>query len=351
MSFQNKRLIILYDGTWNDPQDGTNVYRLYRSIKDHDGDICQRLFYDPGVGTSQFTRLRGGMFAYGLSRNLQQGYEWLAGHYTDGDEIYIFGFSRGAYTARSLAGMIRKCGLMHITSSKLLDAAEKLYRNKLLAPGDEQCRQFRARHSRNVKIHLLGVWDTVGALGVPGTMLSERGLYSWHDTRLSKIIERAYHAVAVDEHREAYDVVLWTGDRGMKKPGQKDVEQRWFIGAHANVGGGYGKDPLSDISLAWMQEKAMAAGLKLVPCTPPLNAHETRPRDSFAEFFKGTYRLYRRLFYPGGGRHFRRFDRDSENRPAVGVSVDPSVWKRWMFDAGYRPETLINHAACINKFF
>ncbi len=155
MPFQNQRLIILYDGTWNDPQDGTNVYRLYRSIKDRDGDVLQRLFYDPGVGTSQLTRLRGGLFGYGLSRNLQEGYEWLAGQYKDGDEIYIFGFSRGAYTARSLAGMIRKCGLMRITTQDMLDTAEKLYRNTDLAPGDELCRQFRARHSRNVKIHLL----------------------------------------------------------------------------------------------------------------------------------------------------------------------------------------------------
>ncbi|GAA3534613.1 DUF2235 domain-containing protein [Zobellella aerophila] len=142
-----------------------------------------------------------------------------------------------------------------------LAAAERLYRNKRAAPDGVQCKAFRGRYSREINIHLLGVWDTVGALGIPGSMISERGLYSWHDTQLSKIVERAYQAMALDEHRTAYDAVPWTSPDGEQKPGQIEVEQRWFIGAHANVGGGYGNDPLADLSLAWMQDKATAAGL------------------------------------------------------------------------------------------
>lgn len=100
-----QRLIVLFDGTWNDPEDQTNVYKLARSIHDYDGDIRQKFFYDPGVGTSRWSRFRGGVAGWGLSRNLLQGYEWLVKNYSDGDEIWAFGFSRGAYTARSMVGI------------------------------------------------------------------------------------------------------------------------------------------------------------------------------------------------------------------------------------------------------
>jgi uncharacterized protein (DUF2235 family) len=341
MADHKERLILLFDGTWNDPQDRTNVYQLSRLIADYDGKIRQRFFYDPGVGTGSFNRFTGGAFGAGLSDNLQEGYDWLARNYTADSEIFVFGFSRGAYTARSLVGMIRKCGLLHISTPVLLDAAEKIYRNKQVAPDDSLCCQFRARYSREVKIHLIGVWDTVGALGVPGTQISERGLYSWHDTQLSKIVERAYHAVALDEHRAAYDAVLWTSDDGLQKPEQIEVEQRWFIGAHANVGGGYSDDPLSTLSLAWMLEKASKAGLKLTPYQLPANAWQSKPRDSFSAFLGGGYGAFRRLLHPGDGRHYRAFDEGSKGQRGVGVTIDPSVWSRWNFDSAYRPPTLV----------
>lgn len=116
-----QRLIMLFDGTWNDPEDQTNVYRISRCLHDYDGDMRQRFFYNAGVGTSKLERFRGGVFGYGLSKNLLAGYEWLAKRYTDGEEIWIFGFSRGAYTARSLVGLIRKCGLLHIVTPGLLE--------------------------------------------------------------------------------------------------------------------------------------------------------------------------------------------------------------------------------------
>ena len=116
-----QRLIVLFDGTWNDPEDQTNVYRISRLIRHYDGDVRQRFFYDPGVGTSKWDHFRGGIFGFGLSKNLRQGYEWLAKRHTDGDEIWVFGFSRGAYTARSLVGLIRKCGLLHVVTPSLLN--------------------------------------------------------------------------------------------------------------------------------------------------------------------------------------------------------------------------------------
>lgn len=337
-----QRLILLFDGTWNDPEDQTNVYRISKHIQDYDGDVRQRFFYDPGVGTSSLQRLRGGIFGYGLSRNLLQGYEWLARRYAHGDEIWIFGFSRGAYTARSLVGLIRKCGLLHIVTPSLLEKAERIYRDKSLKPDCDACKGFRESYSLEPRIHFIGVWDTVGALGVPGTLLSERGKYSWHDTELSSIVDYAYHAVALDEHRAAYDVPLWTSDDGKKKPSNLEVEQRWFIGAHANVGGGYGpKDLLADIPLQWIMSKAGNAGLKLAAFKAADDAWKTAPRDSFEEFLNGVYAWFRRLKCPGDGRFVRRYSQGMKGQPAVNISIDDSVWKRWE-DArfNYRPRTL-----------
>ncbi|GHA28117.1 DUF2235 domain-containing protein [Oceanisphaera arctica] len=335
-----QRLIVLFDGTWNDPQDNTNVVKLARSIAPFDGERRQRFFYDAGVGTAALSRLAGGVLGMGLSKNLRQGYDWLARHYRPGDQVWVFGFSRGAYTARSMVGMIRKCGLLHVITPTSLAAAERLYRNKDAAPDGEPCRQFRARYSREIDIHLLGVWDTVGALGIPGTMISERGTYSWHDTRLSNIVQRAYQAMALDEHRAAYDAVPWTSADGNKKTGQIEVEQRWFIGAHANVGGGYPGDPLADLPLVWMQSKAIEAGLALTPIMPDAQAWLTAPTDSFNDFMGGWYGRYRRWFHAGDGRLHRRLDQDGEGNLSVGVTIDPSVWARWQSVPDYRPRTL-----------
>lgn len=336
-----QRLVILFDGTWNDPQDRTNVYKMGLHIVDEDGDIRQRFYYEPGVGTGRFEKFRGGVFGYGLTRNLLQGYDWLIRNYNEQSEIFIFGFSRGAYTARSLAGLINKCGLLNLSTPDLLEQADKLYRDKSLNADSPECHAFRAQYSQQINIDFLGVWDTVGALGVPGTMISERGRYSWHDTELSTIVLRAYQAMALDEHREAYDSVLWTSYDGDKDIEQIDIEQRWFIGAHANVGGGYGEDLLPDITFAWMHQKAVAAGLHLKPFTPAVDAYRTPPRNSFAEFLKGSYSFFRRITRKGDGRHIRAFAVNHLGDPAVNVTVDPSVWQRWQAFADYRPETLV----------
>lgn len=339
-----KRLILLFDGTWNDPADQTNVYQVARLLHDYDGDIRQRFYYDPGVGTSKFDRFSGGVFGSGLSKNLQQGYDWLARRYTEGDEIWIFGFSRGAYTARSLIGLIRKCGLLHIVTPCLLEAAEKIYRDKDLKPDSDECKAFRDNYSRFPRIHFIGVWDTVGALGIPGTNLSEKGAYSWHDTELSSLVDYAYHAMALDEHRAAYECPLWTSEDGKQKAKNIDVAQRWFIGAHANVGGGYGcQDLLPQIPLAWLLSKAKDAGLKFEPFSANPEAWKATPNDSFKEFLKGVYAWFRRIKSIGNGRLIRKYALGPSGKPAVNVSVDESVWLRWHDpELNYRPQTLVD---------
>ena len=345
---KKQRLILLFDGTWNDPEDQTNVFHIASRIHEYDGDVRQRFFYGPGVGTAKFDRFRGGVLGYGLSKNLLQGYEWLAKRYANEDEIWIFGFSRGAYTARSLVGLIRKCGLLRIVTPSLLDSAERIYRDKKLVPDSDECSAFRSSYSRTPRVRFIGVWDTVGALGVPGTSLSEHGKYSWHDTELSSIVDFAYHAVALDENRAAYDVPLWTSGNGEKKSENQEVEQRWFIGAHANVGGGYGsEDLLANIPLQWMMEKASNAGLKLDKFNAAGDAWKTKPRDSFKEFLKGVYAWFRKIRAPRDGRYFRKFAKGMEGKPAVNVSVDPSVWMRWKDpEFNYRPRTLTDAGQC-----
>lgn len=342
-----QRHIVLYDGTWNDPSDRTNVFRLARYIL----PICakgvrQRFMYDTGVGTgnSLVGQLFGGAFGIGLSRNLRQGYENLAKNYDDGDEIWIFGFSRGAYTARSLAGMIRKCGLLDVCTPKLLNQAYELYRDTSEKPNGPKCTAFRKKYSVEPRIHFIGVWDTVGALGIPGTAISEAGAYRWHNQELSKWVNYAYHAMALDEHRKPYDTTLWTSPNGEKKDENIAVEQCWFIGAHANVGGGYGDDPLSDLPFAWMMEKARTAGLGLRPFEPAQNAHRAPYADSFKRFLGGIYASVSRIFKRGDGRHHRAFrgPPQEDKSIAVNVTVHESVWRRFKEDESYRPPTLLD---------
>jgi uncharacterized protein (DUF2235 family) len=339
-----QRHIVLYDGTWNDPSDRTNVFRLARYILDRDTNgVTQRFKYDAGIGTGRFGKLAGGAFGVGLSRNLMEGYSWLAKSYREGDEIWIFGFSRGAYTARSLAGLIRKCGLLDGHTPKLLTQAYKLYRDTAEPPEGDKASAFREHYSHEPDIHFIGVWDTVGALGIPGTAISETGAFKWHDQQISKKTKYAYHAMALDEHRKSYDTTLWTTADGEKKPENIDVEQCWFIGAHANVGGGYGNDTLADLPFAWMMQKAAAAGLALRPFAPRMDAHLGAVVDSFKRFLRGIYARVSAVFKSGDGRHYRDFlgPEQEDKSLAVNVTVHESVWWRWNASDTYRPPTLV----------
>ena len=252
-----RRLVVLYDGTWNRKGDHTNVSRIAQGlISTGKNDHEQPCFYDAGVGTHWYDRLTGGAFGRGLSINIQQGYQWLSRTHAAGDEIFVMGFSRGAYTARSLVGLIRKCGLLTAPTEALVHQAYALYRDKRLHPDSAEAAAFRASFSRETRVRFIGVWDTVGALGIPLSHVPfSRDYYRWHDTELSKIVDYAYHAIATDEHREDYKATVWS----KRKPENIDVEQRWFVGGHGDIGGGYAQPQLSDIALAWMAEKLSLA--------------------------------------------------------------------------------------------
>jgi len=258
-----KRLVACADGTWKTSESPrpTNVVLLAQALAPAGEDgVEQRLFYDPGVGTGAvLDRLGGGAFGRGLSDNVKDIYRWLAQTYQPGDAIFLIGFSRGAYTVRSAAGLIRKCGLLTPENAGRIEEAYALYRRADPSADPPDAVAFRSKYARRVEIAFLGVWDTVGALGIPlvGLRALTRRRYRFHDTELTGIVRRAYHAVAIDERRRAFEPTLWTN---APKPGQQ-IEQVWFAGAHSDVGGGYDDRGLSDITLAWMLDKARRAGL------------------------------------------------------------------------------------------
>lgn len=281
----SKNIAILFDGTWANTRNRTNVTRLRESI-----EAGQVILYHPGVGTRWYDRITGGLFGRGLSETIRDGYRQLIETYRDGDQIFVFGFSRGAYSARSLVGLIRKCGLLKSADTGLIGEAYDIYRVRDLSADSPDAVRFRERHSRTIRIRCIGVWDTVGSLGIPISHVPfNSDYYRFHDTELSGIVDYAYHAIAADEARRDFNVTLWT----RIKPENLGVEQRWFIGAHGNVGGGLDEpDPLPNLPLRWLQERVEAAGLRLKAKVEPSPSDHLAPiTDSYAEFLLGAYRL------------------------------------------------------------
>jgi uncharacterized protein (DUF2235 family) len=273
-----KRIIICSDGTWNKPGNieggyvvRTNVQKIFEVIAKSDGSIKQIKHYDNGVavlGTAA-ARMINGALGVGLDDNIISAYKFIVWNYEPGDELYLFGFSRGAYTVRSLAGMIRRCGILKNQDLCLIQDAYKFYRDRsgINKPGEQQSEQFISINSYpKPQIKFLGVWDTVGALGIPHSSFRmwNKKKYKFHDLTLSSIIKYAYHAMAIDEHRSLFDVNLWKQSRhAVENNVEQFVEQRWFPGVHADVGGGYHEEQLSDIALLWMIDKARQSGLNI----------------------------------------------------------------------------------------
>ena len=288
-----RRLIVLCDGTFNDPSDNTNVFQFKNALARPD----QVVYYDEGVGITEegntkgwFGRaidsVLGGAFGSGLSANVQQGYRWVCENYQDGDDLYFLGFSRGAFTARSIVGMIRKIGLVRAPlDSRTLKAAFDVYRDEH-HPNCAKTERFRAklntRHVDRVNLRFVGVWDTVGALGVPVVgprSFLARKRWGFHDLRLSSKVQTARHALAVDEKRSAFLPAPWCHEDD-----ERDVKQVWFAGCHSDIGG-------QDGALArwWMLEEAEAAGLTFDPDLPALP--EPSPPQELHESLSTPYRV------------------------------------------------------------
>jgi uncharacterized protein (DUF2235 family) len=262
-----KRIVVCCDGTWNRPDERspTNVAKMALAVAESDHEVRQLVLYHRGVGTGRFDRIRGGGFGWGLSRNVRDCYRFVAGCYEPGDELDFFGFSRGADTARRTVGRIRNAGILRREHLDRVDDAYSLYRDRgsTRRPTGIEATLFRRSFSHDeIEVHFVGVWDTVGALGIPGMPKGLSGrLWTFHDTELSSKVKRAYQALAIDEKRRPFLPSLW-----YRKPGDVGVlEQRWFAGVHSDVGGGYEDCSLADIALLWMAGKARESGLALKP--------------------------------------------------------------------------------------
>lgn len=266
-----KKLIVCCDGTWNlaDQPSRTNVTKVALSLRPRAGSAEQRVYYHSGVGTRRQERLRGGVFGMGLSHNVMDAYHFLVHAYEPGDRLYLFGFSRGAFTARSLAGLVRNSGILRPENADRIKEAWALYRNRLEKPTGTASSLFRRAYAHEARIDFIGVWDTVGSLGIPVSgprwikpiVSMVNGRWAFHDTELSSWVKGAFHALAIDEQRAAFTPTLWHQQPGAADDGQ-ELKQVWFTGVHSDVGGGYEETALSDMALAWMVDQAQHYGLE-----------------------------------------------------------------------------------------
>jgi uncharacterized protein (DUF2235 family) len=328
-----KRIVICADGTWNRPEKDlkedfpTNVLRLARAIKPvGTGQVPQQVFYDWGLG-SYHDNVVAGATGKGLHKNIMDDYRYIVQNYSPGDEIYLFGFSRGSYTIRALCGLINNCGIIKRPDAPLIQAAFSHYKKPgdSYAPEGSESKKFRNKHSHGSReIKFVGVWDTVGAMGIPISFL---GLFDdkdeFYDTKIGKNVRIARHALAIDEHRSDFDPTIWVPQENM------DIQQVWFSGAHCDIGGSYKPDSddslSSDIALAWMIQEAGKSKLAI----------EAHLKHSINKNPLSKIHNSRRSFYRIKKKHYRPIDHKKDS-----VLIHESVKLRWNQDSKYRPNNL-----------
>jgi uncharacterized protein (DUF2235 family) len=248
----------------------------------------------PASDQSPKNALRGGIFGFGLSREIKRAYQFLVEAYEPGDELYFFGYSRGAYMARSTAGFVRNAGILRPRHMSQLDEAYMLYRNRdrTTRPSAIASELFRRAYSYpdSTRVRFIGVWDTVGALGIPFSNVPFVSLinrrWSFHDTEISAQVGGAFQALAIDEKRPPFEPTLWC--KQPDAPATQRLEQVWFAGVHGNVGGGGVDDSLSDITLQWVVERAEEYGLLFDKRALALSGN---PAGRRGESWKGWYRI------------------------------------------------------------
>ncbi len=269
-----KRLVVCCDGTWtrlDQERDGrpapTNVTKVALAVAAADeAGVEQRVLYQQGVGTRPGGRLRGAALGVGLSQDVRAAYRFLVENHEPGDQVFLFGAGRGAYTARSVSGLVRQCGILRREHAGRIEEAYAMYRARDVRPGDAEAQLFRRAYSVEARIRFLGVWDTVGPLGIPP---AGRGLarlvdrrWGFHDTMLTTAVDSAFQALAIDERRPSYAPSLW---RSRTDAPDQQVEQVWFSGDHRDVTGGHRDSGLADIALLWMVDRARSCGLAFRP--------------------------------------------------------------------------------------
>ena len=375
-----KRIAIFCDGTWNraDAETPTNVVLLAQAMKLTAADGTKQVpFYIQGVGTgrgvTKWTRFKdmvlGGGLGWGLLANIEEAFRNLVFAYEPGDEVYIFGFSRGAYTARSLTGLIRSSGIPDRANVRRIPEAIARYRvhdDETTHPNSDESHEFRRELSPQVatsgaeldwrecrglhqghllRISYLGVWDSVGALGIPNHLSIapwvNRGKYKFHDAKLSSMVASARHAVALDEKRKSFEPTQWDNvdDLNLAHGGGSATpyEEKWFAGDHGSVGGGGDVTALSSIALEWIAEGAINAGLEFDRAL--LNEHVGR-QDLYGPLMNSSQ--------PPTGfvNRLTRWNPAYRDGPKRIEDLHPSVLQRWHAESKqegwqpYRPGSL-----------
>jgi uncharacterized protein (DUF2235 family) len=381
-----KTIVFCADGTWNGPEDQTkqsttdtadtagelqgatltNVVKLYsnlagrptpetitlhneqeKKLVDDAGDTVQIAKYMHGVGNSNNAAMKvlGGVFGIGVIARIVRGYTFISRNYQAGDAIHITGFSRGAYTARALAGMIGCVGLLDTTRYDVNDKEEAYRRgvaawnrskgitltgnsgitrlaNRLLDFVEDFVARIKLKDAdliSNVNVKSVGVWDTVGSMGMPLYIHDSRcDVFRFVDTALNPRVEFGFHAMAIDEQRADFPVTPWNRRTG--------VEQVWFTGAHADVGGGYAavESRLSDAALAWMMKKLAGVGVNLATPLTIVPDFLSDPRTIHKPWMEPPFKLLAR----------------ASRKPQAEDQFHASVIQRWKSDATYRPAAL-----------
>jgi uncharacterized protein (DUF2235 family) len=366
-----KRLVVCCDGTWQDlsKEYPTNVVKIAQAVKTDDTTVPQIVFYGQGIGSGGelFNRVGGGAFGWGIDQNIQDAYRFLCLNYNPGDEIYLFGFSRGAYTVRSLAGLIRCAGgLLPRNEVRQTPKVYNIYRSHIHKDNqkdlERKTKEMQKVSSRmqSVRITLLGCWDTVGSLGIPQTipLLSKQvnKKYQFHDHQLSNIIDNALHAVAIDERRKVFDVTPMEQSQNNIARNQK-LRQVWFPGDHGCVGGGT-KDVqgLSDAALEWMIEEmqALKLGLELDPNLVECDLASTDPAKRYGIHPNHEIKFTNKVgpLFRMGGLHDRPIAQSGEN-PATILEqrLHKSVIERWKHGLlNYRPKNLEKFKDAIEEY-
>lgn len=375
-----KRIVFCFDGTWNkiDAENQTNVLLMASSIvPTTDKGIIQIVHYDTGVGTNIRDKISGGVTGFGLFENIKQAYQFLIFNYEPGDEIYCFGFSRGAFTARSFIGFIRAVGIIERRYAKHISEAAKLYKNTDGKFVDEmKLLEFRWNYSNRIsvckededyrcdqsgyipgqsipfRIKYVGLWDTVETLGLSKVIwpwIPHFGKkpfvghgHKYHNHKLSGMISAGRHAIALDEQRRNFDVEPW-GDihkyneqiKFTASDPNKPFQETFFPGVHGGIGGGGRHKGLSDGALNWIRDGATVHGLDLDVSETSI-IYETAP--DFSDPLDNNDGV--------GKKRGGFFQRWRSFRPKTLLDVSESAKSRWAFtgelsDGPYRPETLM----------
>jgi uncharacterized protein (DUF2235 family) len=278
-----KKLVLCCDGTNNQFDNyHTNVVRTYKICRKHSGQIT---YYDPGVGTlpepwsrtkfdKRIDMLRGLAFGSGFLDNISDAYRFLMASYEPGDQIFLFGFSRGAFTARAVAALLHSVGLLPPGPDNLLPYARAYWQGDLgpKTPGSAVCAEFKSTIGRTCPVHFIGVWDTVGSVGYINSFRTFP--HTAHNPEVTYI----RHAVSIDERRSTFRQNLMS-----PTPSGQDVKNVYFAGVHSDVGGGYppGESALAKIAFAWMMREAGACGLDIDPAALDRELTQTgAPPDS-----------------------------------------------------------------------